>query len=487
MASGRNSPLADGAAHEHPSDLKRTLAFATVLVAFVLEVADSTIVNTALPEIRQALNAGESSMQWIVAAYFLSLGTLLLIGGRLGDIYGYRRVFLIGIVTFVMASVMCGVASTAEQLIAARLFQGAAGAIMTPQVMAIVQILYSPLERVSRLAWFGVVGGLSAILGPILGGLLIEANPFDLGWRAIFLINLPVGMIAFVTGLIFIPPLHSAQKPRIDSWGALLFALALGALLGGMIQGPDRGWPWWCWALLVASVALFLMGWQHAVRRVARIGSAVIEPSLFAIPTFFWGLAAVTVFSAASVGFLLVFAVALQQGLGLSPLDTAIQHVPFGLGVMAGISLIGRRYLPRFGRWLLVVGAVIMASAMAGTLALVLNQMAGGPGFIALLFAAGVGMGMVAGPLPPIILSNVDRSHAGTASATLKAVQQVGGALGIALIGGIYLISAAKSPTGFLDALPVAIASVAALLTLAIIAALRLPDGIFEPRATPTA
>ncbi len=482
MASDRESPVA-GEVVEHRSDLQRTLAFATVLVAFVLEVADSTIVNTALPEIRQALNAGESSMQWIVAAYFLSLGTLLLIGGRLGDIYGYRRVFLTGIVAFVAASVMCGVATTSEQLIAARLFQGAAGALMTPQVMAIVQILYSPLERVSRLAWFGIVGGLAAILGPILGGVLIEANPFGLGWRSIFLINLPIGVIAFATGLMFIPEFRSEQKLKVDSLGALLFALALAALLGAMIQGPDRGWPWWCWALLVASAALFFIGWRHAVRRVANLGSAVIEPSLFAIPTFFWGLAAVMAFSAASVGFLLVFAVALQQGLGLSPLDTAIQHVPFGLGVMAGISLIGRRYLPRFGRWLLVVGTVIMGIAIAGTLMLVLERMTGGPAFIVLLLAAGLGMGMVAGPLPPIIMSKVDRSHAGTASATLKAVQQVGGALGIAMIGGIYLVSAKSSATGFLDALPLAIVSIAALLALAIVASLRLPDDIFGPKA----
>jgi hypothetical protein len=189
---------------------------------------------------------------------------------------------------------------------------------------------------------------------------------------------------------------------RLDLPGAALFALAFAALLAGLIQGPEAGWPWWCWGLLATSAALLLLGWGHAKRRIARIGSAVIEPSLFRLPTFFWGLSAVTVFSAGTVGYLLVFAVALQQGLGLSPLDTALRHVPFGLGVMAGISLIGRRYLPRFGRWLLVAGALIMAFGVATSLGVIAAGGGGSIGFLAVLFLTGLGMGMMAGPLPPI-------------------------------------------------------------------------------------
>lgn len=464
------------------SETRRTLAFATVLTAFVLEVADSTIVNTALPAIRVALGANEAGMQWIVAAYFLSLGALLLIGGRLGDIYGYRRIFLIGVATFTAASALCGLATSAEQLIAARLLQGGAAAVMTPQVMAIVQVLYSPVERISRLAWFGVVGGLAAILGPIAGGALIEANPFELGWRAIFLINLPIGLGAFLAARSLIPRLHSGRPLRLDAVGALLFALAFASFLAALIQGPEAGWPWWCWALLLVSAVLALSGWRHARRRIARIGSAVIEPALFRLPTFFWGLSAVTVFSAASAGYLLVFAIALQQGLGMSPLETALRHVPFGLGVMAGISLIGRRYLPRFGRWLLVAGALVMASGVGVSIWMIVAGVAGSFLFVAPLLVAGLGMGMMAGPLPPIIVSQVDVAHAGTASATLKVMQQIGGAIGVAAIGGVYLAGAVRGGEGYLSALIPAVVAILACLLAATICAIRLPAVIFGAR-----
>ena len=173
MDRGAGTPQ-DGGAAQQLTDRQRTLAFVTVLIAFVLEVADTTIVNTALPEIRRALDASSAAMQWIVAGYLLVLGALLLLGGRLGDAFGYRRMFLIGVAGFIATSALCGFAQTPEQLVIGRLLQGAAGAMMGPQVMAIVQTLFSPLERVARLAWFGVIGGLAAILGPILGGLLIE-------------------------------------------------------------------------------------------------------------------------------------------------------------------------------------------------------------------------------------------------------------------------------------------------------------------------
>ena len=181
------------------SEQRRFAAFLTVIIAVVLEVADSTIVNTALPAIRQALDASAAEMQWIVAGYLLVLGSLLLLGGRLGDALGHSRVFLWGVGGFVLASVLCGLAQDATQLVLARLVQGAAGAFMAPQTMALVQLLYTPIERITRMAYFGVIVGLAAIIGPIAGGLLIELDLFGLGWRAIFLINLPVGLNA--TGL----------------------------------------------------------------------------------------------------------------------------------------------------------------------------------------------------------------------------------------------------------------------------------------------
>lgn len=476
MVGGAGAPQ-DGRAAEQLTDRQRMLAFITVLIAFVLEVADTTIVNTALPEIRRALNASSAAMQWIVAGYLLVLGALLLLGGRLGDAFGYRRMFLIGVAGFIATSALCGLAQTPEQLVIGRLLQGAAGAMMGPQVMAIVQTLFSPLERVARLAWFGVIGGLAAILGPILGGLLIEWNWFGLGWRLIFLINLPVGLIALWLGMRTIPQRDTGHQLQIDLLGAALFAAGFAALLFALIDGSERGWPAWAIPCAIAGVGAIVAGWIRALARRRAGLAAIIEPALFRLTTFRWGLVAVLAFSAGAAGFLLVLAIALQQGLGKSPLDTALAHVPFGLGVMAGISLIGKKYLPRFGRWLLIGGAVVMMTGASGALILIAGGIGGGAAFIALLALAGIGMGMLAGPLPPVVVADVDRAFAGTASATLRTAQQLGGAIGIAVIGSAYFAAAARG--GALAGLPVAGAMFVALLLVAIVAAGRLPADIF--------
>lgn len=467
------------------TDRQKMLAFVTVLIALILEVADSTIINTALPEIRRVLDASPAAMQWIVAGYLLVLGSLLLLGGRLGDAFGYRRMFLIGVAAFVATSTLCGLAQTPEQLVIARLLQGGAGAIMGPQVMAIVQVLFTPLERVARLAWFGVVGGLAAILGPILGGLLIEANLFGLGWRLIFFINLPIGLLALWLGARTIPATQGARSVRIDLPGAALFALGFAGVLLALIDGSEHGWPIWTIAGGVAGVAAIYGGWRRALARNRNGQPAMIEPTLFKLRTFRWGLIAILAFAASTTGFLLVLAVSLQQGLGQSPLETALIHVPFSLGVMAGISLIGKRYLPRFGRWLLVGGAGVLVTGGVLSLALVARGDGGSPILLSLLGLAGLGMGMVAGPLPPVVVADVDRMHAGTASATLRTAQQLGGALGIAVIGSVFFLGAAGDGVGRLSGLLPASIVFGALLAMSAIAASRLPADIFGRRAKP--
>jgi len=467
---------------EAMTDRQKTAAFVTVLIALVLEVADSTIVNTALPEIRRVLGASPAAMQWTVAGYLLALGSLLLLGGRLGDAFGYRRMFLIGVSCFVATSTLCGLAQTPDQLVIARLLQGAAGAMMGPQVMAIVQVLFTPIERVARLAWFGVIGGLAAILGPILGGLLIEANLFGLGWRLIFLINLPVGLLALWLGVRTIPHTRGAHGVRIDVPGAALFAMGFAGVLLALIDGSEHDWPAWTLASGLGGLAAVYAGWRRACMRRRRNLPAMVEPTLFELRTFRWGLLAILAFSSSAAGFLLVLAISLQQGLGKSPLQTALVHMPFGLGVMVGISLVGKRYLPRFGRWLLVGGTAVLA--LSGALSLVL--VAGGDGgsviLLMLLGCAGMGMGMVAGPLPPVVVADVDRVHAGTASATLRTAQQLGGAMGIAVIGSAFFLGATGDGAGRLAGLMPACAVFVSLLVLSAIASTRLPADIFGTR-----
>ena len=349
--------------------------------------------------------------------------------------------------------------------------------------MAIVQVLFTPLERVARLAWFGVIGGLAAILGPILGGLLIEANLFGLGWRLIFLINLPIGLFALWLGIRTIPRTRGAHGLRIDIPGAALFAGGFAGVLLALIDGSEHGWPAWTLVSGLGGLAAIYAGWWRArVRRRDGL-AAMIEPTLFELRTFRWGLLAILAFAASATGFLLVLAVSLQQGLGKSPLQTALVHVPFSLGVMAGISLIGKRYLPRFGRWLLVGGTGVLGVGGALSLARVAQGDGGSAILLALLGLAGMGMGMVAGPLPPVVVADVDRIHAGTASATLRTAQQLGGALGIAIVGSAFFLGANGEGAGRLAGLIPASAIFVLLLALSAIASLRLPADIFGTRA----
>ena len=459
------------------SERQRTIAFATVLTAVVLEVADSTIVNTALPAIRIALDASSSQMQWIVAGYLLSLGSLLLLGGKLGDAFGHRRVFLWSVAAFVLTSVLCGLAQDAGQLVAARILQGAAGAIMAPQGMAIIQLLFTPLERVAKLAYFGLIVGLAAIVGPILGGLLIEMNLLDLGWRVIFLLNLPVGLGAIVVGRMVLPHAGELSPPRVDPLGALLFAASFGAMLFALTHGAEQGWSILVATLGLAGAATAAFAWQRARRRRAAGKPSIVEPDLFRLPTFAWATCAAFAFAAASIGFLLVFAVALQQGIGLSPLDTALVHIPFGAGVMLGVGVLVPRLLPGMGKRLPLAGGSLMLLGESAALLIIAGGDGGSALLLAVLFVAGLGMGTLSGPLGPIVVADVDRSMAGTASATYRTSQQLGGAIGIAVVGAAYF--AVRAGHGPLSGLPPAAAVVAVLVLLALLAVSRLPARLF--------
>lgn len=474
--------MADAAVSERLSERQRTLAFATVLVAFVMDVVDSTIVNTALPAIQSGLAASDRAIQWVVSGYFLTFAVLLVVGGRLGDLFGYARMFVIGVVGFTLASLACGMAGGGSSLAFARLAQGAAAAIMAPQGVALIQLLYTPTERIGRLAAFGVIGGLAAIGGPVLGGLLIEWSPFQLGWRSVFLINLPFGILALIAGIALLPPGRSGHALRPDAPGSLLLFGALGLLLLPMIEGRAAGWPWWTAMMVLVSSGLWWAFWRYERRRRAMIGSALIEPSLFADPSFRIGLVATTGFAMASAGFLLTFSLTLQRGLGYEPIDVALLHIPFALGVMAGISQIGRKALPRHGKRVPMIGAFVMAAGCLTTALAI--RLALPPGMIAAtLLVAGIGMGTLSGPLGPITLAAVDRNHAGVAGAMHKTVQQIGGALGTALIATIYFTmtanrSAQAAPTAFFVATGIVAIDLAGLAWLLSF----LPRRLFDQR-----
>lgn len=477
---------AASSAQRQPHELderQKSLAFFTVLIAVVLEVADSTIINTALPAIRSGLDASAAAMQWIVAGYLLALGALLLLGGRLGDAFGHRRLFLGGVAGFIIASALCGLAQTPTQLVVARILQGSAGAMMGPQTMAIVQLLYTPLERVARMAWFGMIIGLAAIVGPIVGGLLIELNLFGLGWRLIFLINLPIGLFALLLGRSTLPRADAARHGlAIDLVGAALFAAGFGIMLLALIQSEGQRDLRAALLLLGTGLVLVTLGWRRATRRSAAGQPVMVEPTLFALRSFRWGLIAAMAFTSASIGFLMIFAVSLQQGLGLDPLGTALIHIPFGLGVMAGVGFLVPRLLPRMGRVLPMIGGTVMTIGITVVLTLIGGGADRGAALIASLALAGIGFGTLSGPLGPIAVSDVARVHAGTASATLRTAQQIGGAFGIALVGTAYFFLGGQDPAMPLQGLLPGGIMVALLLAIATFSVSRLPANLFGKR-----
>ncbi len=463
-ASGRAASLhaIDHAAAMTPQ--RRKQALVVVAGAFMMDLIDLTIVNVALPSIQRDLGADTAAMQWMVAGYAVAFAVLLITGGRLGDTQGYRRLFMLGMAGFTATSLLCGAAVSAEMLVLARLAQGATAALMLPQVMSLIQVMYPPAERIGALAVFGVLGGIAAVLGPVIGGILIEANLFGLGWRPIFLINGPLGLVGLIAAWRLLPPGRSAHGGAVDLVGTGLIAATLLALLLPLLQGREGGWPLWCLALLAASPLLAWAFIAH-IRRQAPHGKALVDPVLFANRGFSVGLCLSLCFQAATAGLLFILTLTLQYGLGCTPLETALVHVPYALGASVAIGFVARRALPRIGLRLILIGVVLMLAGLAALAALV----AGGGGLVPLgaaLLLTGTGMGMVGGPLGPVTLSDVDVAHAGSASGSMKAVQQLGAAGGAALIGGVFFMLAGDLAQGA--------ARSAFLLTLPLLAGLLL-------------
>ncbi|MBO0807964.1 MAG: MFS transporter, partial [Actinobacteria bacterium] len=272
-------------------DPRRWLTLAVLLLAAFMNLLDVSIVNIAIPSIQRNLHASYADVQWALAGYTLAYALVLITGGRLGDIFGRKRLFLIGVTGFTVFSALCGAAQSPGMLIAARVAQGAMGAIMVPQVLAVIQVIFPPAERIKALAGFGVTAGLGTVSGPLLGGLLIGHNLFGLDWRPIFLINVPVGIIAVIASAVLVRESRAQQPPRLDPAGVGLVTAALVLLLYPLVQGRQLGWPGWTFAMMAASAPVFAaFAWyERATQR--RAGSPLVPLSLFARRGFSAGMA----------------------------------------------------------------------------------------------------------------------------------------------------------------------------------------------------
>ncbi|MEN3285068.1 MAG: hypothetical protein V7607_6208 [Solirubrobacteraceae bacterium] len=414
----------------------RWVVLAIVLVAEIMDLLDSTVITIAAPTVRDSLGGGTSTMQWWAAGYTLAFGVFMIVGGRLGDAFGRRRIFVVGVTGFTLASAACALAPSPDALIATRVVQGAFGALLIPQGLGVIKSIFPPREMGGAFAAFGPVMGLAAIAGPILAGWLVAADLLGTGWRMIFLLNVPLGLVGLAGALRFMPESRSPSRVRLDPLGVLLVSAASLCLIYPLVQGRELGWPTWTFALMAAGVAL--LGVFAAVER--RSGeSALIAPSLLRNRAYTSGLVVGIAFFAAFAGLLLVVSLFLQLGLRFSPEHAGLSLAPMSIGVAvtAGASY---ALMPRFGRAVLQAGLAIVVVALGGLAATVAHEGLALSTWEMLpsLFVLGLGMGLVFGPLFNVILAGVADHEVGSASGTLNAIQQLGNSIGVAVLATIF-------------------------------------------------
>jgi EmrB/QacA subfamily drug resistance transporter len=458
--------------------LRRWLTLAVVLTAAFLGTLDFFIINLALPAIQADLHAGFAHVQLVIAAYGLAYAVCLITGGRLGDIFGRKRVFLVGVTGFTLASALCGLATSPELLIAARVFQGVAGAMLFPQVLSIIQVTFPPHERGAAFAVYGVVQGAASFSGIVLGGLLVRADLFGLGWRPIFLVNLPVGLLTLVAGRLLIPESRSPTARRLDLGGVALVSLTLLLLISPIVEGREAGWPWWAFACLAAVPPALITFLRYEQRVQERGGSPLVELALFRNRAFAVGLVTSFAFCCGLSAFFLTVTLFLQRGLGYDPTQASLVFAPFAVGYLTA-SGTAVKLTPRMGSRVLNLGSALMALALLGVVGLTQGRGADlrALELMPVLLVYGVGQGLVFPALIGVALSRVPAQDAGSASGVLATVQQVAFSLGVALIGSVFFaaLGPATAAGAHADALGAALVCNIVLLAVTFTLAFWLP------------
>ncbi len=454
----------------------RWTALPVVLAGTFMVVLDFFIVNVALPSIQSGLHTTSGALEWVVAGYGLTAAVLLITGGRLGDRFGRRRMFAFGLALFTLSSAACGVAASPGMLVAARLVQGIAGALLMPNVLSIIGIVYSGADRARALAAYGMVMGLAAVSGQLIGGLLIGADPAGLGWRSCFLINLPIGLLALAATGRTVPESRAPEAGRVDAVGTGLVTLGLTAIVLPLVEGRAHGWPLWTWISLGLS-PIILGGFAVQQRRLARRGGApLLSPALFAAPGFAAGLVAQLVFWCGQASFFVILSLYLQQGRGLSALDSGLVFTILAVSYLAA-SMRAPQLTERYGRRVLAIGALVLAAGHAALLAAVLIVGVGGSVAILVpgLLLVGAGMGLGITPLATLIMAGMKPEHAGATSGVMATAQNVGNSIGVAVIGVVFFGALDR---GFAHAFELSVGVLA--VTLIAVAALtrRLPAAV---------
>ncbi|MDI1452813.1 MFS transporter [Streptomyces sp. ATE26] len=422
-----------------PEEPPRWSPLVLVSLGTFITVLDFFIVNVAVPDIQSELHASSVAVQFVLAGYGLPLATLMITSGRMGDLYGRRRLFVLGLALFTAASACAGLAQNPGQLVAARVFQGVAAALVTPQVLALLGAMYQGRARAVAFNVYGLAIGMAAVFGQLIGGSLIALDPGGLGWRAIFLVNVPIGLVAVALVPRLVPESRGGGGAGLDVVGMLLVMIGLVAVVLPLTEGRELGWPLWSVLCLVAAVPVLGVFALQQHRGTVRGGSPLVDTVLFRSRTFSVGLVAMMFYFATMGACFLVLSLYLQQGRGMSPLGSGLMYLPMGAGFF-GATALGGSAVSRLGRWAPAVGAFLVALGYGG-LALLVREIGAG-GEVALLalplLVAGVGMGLTMAPLSAMVLAPVGPDHAAAASGVLTTAQEIGATVGTALTGSIF-------------------------------------------------
>jgi MFS family permease len=416
----------------------RLVALIILLAGGFLPPLDFFIVNVALPSIHESLGANPAQLQLVISGYACGYGVFLITGGRLGDLYGRKRCFLIGMAGFSLASLGCGIATSPLHLVIARIIQGSTAAVLLPQVLGSIRALFHNERELARaMSAYGIMMGMAAAIGQFSGGALIQWNPAELGWRAIFLLTLPVCAVTLVLGWKIVPETGGGANLRLDLGGAALISLALAAIVVPLSEGREQGWPVWVFAVL-AGVPFLVAGFFWYEDRLSRAGGMpLVDMRLLRIPSFRRGLLVAALFFF-TTSFYLLFGLYQQEGRGMAPLQVGFAIVPYGLGLFAGplisAPLVGLR--PK----LLVIGMGIQVSFYTLVGILVAAGVDGLP-LSAAVFLAGLGQGIAFPRLFATVLGDVPPAQAGVAAGIVNSALQIGAAISVAAIGSLFFVT----------------------------------------------
>ncbi|HEY0318433.1 MAG TPA: MFS transporter [Solirubrobacterales bacterium] len=430
-------------------------------------ILDVFIINVTVPLLRQDLGASESAIQLVVVAYVLTFAISLITAGRLGDLLGRRRMFRLGVTGFTVASLICAAAATPEMLIAGRVLQGLGGAAMLPQMLSIIQVEYPPRERHRAFAYQNIAQAMASVSGQLIGGVLLAIDPFGLGWRVVFLINVPVGLVIRAVSRRIVPESRSPCSQRLDLRGVGLASLALALFLVPAIEGRELGWSLWIFVAIGASVPVALLFVRSQRQLAARGGAPLVEPRLFARRGFRIGVASVVVLFA-YFSYFLWFSIFLQEGLGLSALDSGLVYAPMA-AVAAAVSFAVPRLPDRYQDNLPPIGAVVAGCGFLMVMAVAGSAESLTPAMVVCTFPLGAGLGLVVPTLTRLILHTVPTEIAGSAAGVVTTAQQIGNAISVALIGTIFfaVLNGGSGPGAYDSAFAVACGTQAAFVFVA--------------------